>query len=394
MADTKVSSKGSQRRTSNAIRTGPTVDDVELARLTLQLQAELTAWAKRKFWAISLLGGLAGFFGLLAVFQTTLSTAIEKTINNPVNTQLDAMRTQAAKFDSELSSQLDRFNDARDKASEALIQLNASRTRTEEVTSQARAVITDAQQRLASTISEYEALRERVAKLKSDVDYQSVNLRNLLDDAKRIKDNSEGLYASTYEVREDRFIDEIMYRNRISYIENIIEIITGEMDRVSGQSGAQSLRDKAEALRKATDDIERRLAENSKIKVVFYIRKGGGFADTAKVASSTLKRDGYRTDVWITNADSVLETIDEIGQDFPGSVESMRKLRTGIVVDPSQRSHGGEISEYLRKNFSLFRDVTVVGESPLPTKRLRMRGGGEKDMYAEENVILVFLLTE
>lgn len=89
-----------------------------------------------------------------------------------------------------------------------------------------------------------------------------------------------------------------------------------------------------EVLRKAADEFERKLLENSKIKVVFFVRKGGGFVDTAKVASGTLKRDGYRSDVWIGSADSVSETIIEFGKEFPGALASMEKMRAGYCHRP------------------------------------------------------------
>ena len=158
-----------------------------------------------------------------------------------------------------------------------------------------------------------------------------------------------------------------------------------------GMPRRKSLTEEAKLLRADYRTSEQRLLDNSALKVVLYIRKGGGFYGTAEKASEALKDLGYRTDIWYANGDTAGEAINDISKDFPGSTPLLRLYTAGVISDPSEARHGQEVIDVVQK-YPLFSNVHFAKSELKPDERQLKRGLDKP--YGEGQIILVYVLSE
>jgi hypothetical protein len=275
------------------------------------------------------------------------------------------------------------------------------RTTIEEAVGKELSTVQEAQTRLNNTMSDINVLQTRLDKMKTDVDAQVDRMKEVAADNLRIKDNSIGLYAGTFELRSDRVVDDLRLNLRMRALDEVIDRITTWLDRPPAADAAneahpgvarqRSLTEEAKLLRDDYRSSEQRLLGNSALKVVLYIRRGGGFYDTAEKASDALKDLGYRTDIWYANGDTASDAMKDISDDFPGSRQLLRQYTAGVVSDPSEEQHGQEVIDVLQK-YSLFSKVHFAKSELKPDERHLKRGLDKP--YGENQIILVYVLSE
>jgi hypothetical protein len=363
-----------------------TLQEVEKAKLLMQLQAELTGWAKSRLWVISIVGVL----GAWAAFQATVSSMIRASLDKPIENALKSMQSEIQEVEAQ-----------KDEATRAIIELKESRNSVEEAARKQLSAVQDAQKRVDDTMSDINLLQARLDKMKTDVDEQVGRMKEVAADNLRIKDNSIGLYAGTFELRSDRVVDDLRFKLRMRALDEVIDRITTWLDRPPAVDAAnegvpaiarqRSLTEEAKLLRDDYRSSEQRLLGNSALKVVLYIRKGGGFYDTAEKASEALKDLGYRTDIWYANGDTAAEAVNDISTDFPGSKQLLRQYMAGVISAPSEEQHGQEVIDVLQR-YSLFSKVHFAKSELKPDERHLKRGLDKP--YGEDQIILVYVLSE
>ena len=155
--------------TKRTTRPQPTaLQEVEKAKLLMQLQAELTTWAKSRLWVISIVGAL----GLWAIFQATLNSLIQTSLQKPVEDALKGMQTRSEEYTERLKSEIQRVDQQKDETTQAMLQLNALRATVDDAVRKELSTVQDAQTRLDATVTNINLLQGRLDKMKADVEAQ------------------------------------------------------------------------------------------------------------------------------------------------------------------------------------------------------------------------------
>lgn len=360
-----------------------------LRQLEIQLQDNLTAWAKRKIWFIGWSTSIFGALGIYTFVTTSLNSAIAELMKKPA----DKFQQQADRLQEKGEAQLSQFQDTYSKMTSELATFASSREAAQNDMERARKSAVEIQDQFDEVSAGFSLIKDRVSGMNQEISDQAAAVFD--DKSKKVKAGSSEVYSYAFETASSQQLLKLLGDLRFNYENDLLALILksargAELTaaRPEDQVGTTALDEKVQALKVNFERSADRLIANNKLKIVIYLRDGQGFRDQAIQAANQLRKLGYRADVWNTNDTSLLGAEKELGEEFPGAKASLAKFPSGIVAAAGRESNSTEIHDVLSQ-LPVFFGITTIEADASPALR-HLRRPPRPD-YASEDVILVYL---
>jgi hypothetical protein len=353
--------------TTHDIKTDDSTD-LQRLKMLMQVQAELTSWAKRRFWIIVIVIAVLGTFGISTLLNNVIQTLVSGSVANSIQREANfidrVVQKQLQIIDQAVVQYNDRLNDSIKNASE---KVNA----------------------IDRAIGEMERQGRQVQKLSEDVSGQLETLQGGInkaaDASSKIAAQSKALQAKYGEYGKFVF-DTIndandrmqLLKAEIRYQSRMNDLMEDLLLRIGSSSANKDIRanlkqfDAERREQQASyEQFVRDFVENLSYRVVIYVQReedsvaaSGEMspirADAEELASA-LRERGFRAEVWRPNGGTTSDALrSELLTDF-GNIESVLDRHQGSALVANRADEPR--AEQIKKVMASFPRFSAVPEA-------------------------------